>query len=158
MVLVDSSHPNQEGEVSKVVSAEISTAKAAYFQNETPPETWFSPALFAQGETPYTKPGSLGEMPITVLTADSTLPNEDEIERTKKEIWSGYDIDIARAEKKVFRALQEQHARLSSNAQPTEVERSSHCIQNDKPEVVPEAVQQVVAAVRTGEPLAKSTG
>ena len=153
LVLVDSSHPNQEEEVSKVVPAELNAATAAHSRNDTPPESWFSLATVTQGETTYVQPGSLGDIPIIVLAADATLVDEEETKWAKENIWSGYDENIARAEQAVFRTLQEQHARLSSNAQLIEVKGSSHYIQRDKPEVVVEAIRQVVEAIRTGDPL-----
>jgi pimeloyl-ACP methyl ester carboxylesterase len=49
--------------------------------------------------------------------------------------------------------LQEDNATLSSNSKFIMVEGSGHDIEVDQPEVVVEAIQQVIEAVRTGAPL-----
>lgn len=150
LVLVDSSHPNQEEAFRKALPKALNDAFNA---EGTLAENWNSLAARKQGETDYMQAGSLGEKPVVVLTADTNLVDQAAIDWTKENIWAGYNEDIDRAEKRVWKILQKQYARLSNNTRHTVVEGSSHYIQNDNPEVVVEAIRQVVEAVRTEKPL-----
>lgn len=152
LVFVDASHPNQEGAFRKVFPTALSDAFELHEQ-ETASENWDSLAARQQGETEYMRPGSLGDKPIIILTADTSLLDHKAIEWTRENIWSDYDETIDRAEKGAWKVLQAQYAKLSSNTRHTEVEGSSHYIHHDNPEVVVEAIRQVVESVRTGKPL-----
>ncbi len=150
LVFVDGSHPNQEREFRKVLPTALNDA---FDLHNTSPENWDLLAATKQGETEYMQPGSLTNKPVVVLTADTSLLDQAAIDWTKENIWAGYNENIDRAEKEVWKGLQEQYARLSSNTLHTQVRGSSHYIQLDNPEVVVEAIRQVVEAVRTGKPL-----
>jgi pimeloyl-ACP methyl ester carboxylesterase len=85
---------------------------------------------------------SLGERPLVVLTAGQIrdIPAEvpDEVvERMKQEIWPG---------------LQREAAALSTRGEFRLVEDAGHYIHHDRPDVVVEAVREVVEAVRSGGP------
>lgn len=105
------------------------------------------------GETNYLDPGSLGDKPVVVLTADTTLLAVEDINWVKANIWPKHNEDVARAENRVWKDLQEQYGELSSDSRHEVVKGSSHYVQFDYPEVVVEAIRQVVEAVRTGKPL-----
>lgn len=153
LVFVDTSHPNQEGEFRKALPRALNDA---FDLHGTPPENWDSLEARKQGETDYMQAGSFGDKPVVVLTADTNLLDQAAIDWTKENIWAGYDEDIDRAEKGVWKSLQEQYAELSNNTRHTVVKGSTHYIQRDNPEVVVEAIRQVVEAVRTGKPLEPS--
>lgn len=84
---------------------------------------------------------SLGERPLVVLTAGS--PPRDvppgvppaAVERMQREIWP---------------ALQREAAALSTRGEFRLVEDAGHYIHHDRPDVVVEAVREVVSAVRDG--------
>ena len=152
LVFVDSSHSNQEEEFRKVFPTALNEA---FDLHETPPENWDSLAARKQGETKYMQPGSLANKPIVVLTADTSLLDQETIDWTKENIWAGYNEDIDRAGTEVWKGLQKQYAELSSHTRHTVVRGSLHYIQRDKPEAVVEAVRQVVEAIRTGNPLSQ---
>jgi len=153
LVFVDSSHPNQDNELPQALPEDLRAAKIARSLNSKPPENWFSSATATQGETAYMQPGSLGHRPVAVLTADTSIVHPEEITWAKENLGTNYTKDIAMAEKAVWKTLQGQYAQLSSNTQHLDVKGSFHFIHLDKPEVVVEAIQQVVQSVRTGEPL-----
>ena len=153
LVFVDSSHPNQGREFRKVRPEALNDA---FDTHNTSLENWDLLEAVKQGETEYMQSGSLGDKLVVVLTADTSLVDQETIDWTKENIWAGYNEDIYRAEKEVWKGLQEQYAGLSSNIRHTEIRGSSHYIQLDNPEVVVEAVRQVVEAVRTGKPLEPS--
>lgn len=69
-------------------------------------------------------------IPVVVLTADSSLENLDN-----------------------WKQGQEKLVALSSNSQWVIVKNSSHNIQSDQPQAVIDAVQRVLDAVRTGQPV-----
>ncbi len=131
----------------------MNAALTAFEASNASPENWDITAATTQGETVYAAPGSLGDLPVVVLTADTDLVDEGEVAWVKENVWSGYDEDIALAVSRVRAGLQEQYAALSSNSRHVTVEGSTHYIQLDNPEVVIAAVRQVVEAVRTGTPL-----
>ena len=144
--MVDSSHPNQEGEFRKTLPTALNDA---FDLHNTSPESWDLLAATKQGETEYTQPGSLGNKPVVVLTADTSLLDQEEIDWTKENIWVNYNENIYRAEKEVWKGLQEQWAGLSSQHPAYGSYRKlAHYIHHDKSEVVLEAVRQVVEAIR----------
>ena len=74
----------------------------------------------------------LGDLPVIVLTADSSL-----------QLVEGWDVG------------QQNLAALSTNTRWTIVENTGHNIQYEQPAAVETAVSNILAAVRTGEPLAQ---
>ena len=73
--------------------------------------------------------GSLGDMPLVVLVSGEGAQNPN-----------GLDAQQAQAD-------------LSTNSRLSIVEASGHNIQREQPEVVGDAVRDVVDAVRSGQPL-----
>ena len=74
---------------------------------------------------------SLGEMPVVVLTADSSLDTPN------------------------WESVQQNLVALSTNSQWIVVEDSSHDIHLDQPQQVASAILNVIEAVQSGEPLAQ---
>jgi pimeloyl-ACP methyl ester carboxylesterase len=74
----------------------------------------------------------LGALPLVVLAADSSVAQSPD--------WG---------------AAQEAQRRLSNNSRLIVVPQSSHFVSFDQPQAVAEAVQQVITAARTGQPLAR---
>jgi pimeloyl-ACP methyl ester carboxylesterase len=75
---------------------------------------------------------SLDDLPVVVLTADSSLENAANWEEVQRNLVA-----------------------LSTNSQWTVVKDTSHDIELDQPQEVSDAILNVVEAVRTGEPLAQ---
>lgn len=157
LMFIDSSHPNQKNRIEKVLPPALVAASSAYSskQQTSPPETWNVEAAITQGETSFMQPGSLGDKPVVVLSADPTLVDENSVAWTKKNVWSGYNEGILRAENRLWTRLQKELAALSRNTRHTMVKGSTHYIQFDNPKAVIASIQQVVDAVRTGTPLAQ---
>ncbi|MDP9409760.1 MAG: alpha/beta fold hydrolase [Actinomycetota bacterium] len=126
MVLVDASHPDQ--------------------LEEWPPTADENPEGIDLGASrkQLAGLGQLGEMPLAVLTAG------------RLELPAGMPESRARAERRFWRRWQTwqgELARLSSNSTHARATESGHMIQIEAPELVVEAVRQVVEAARTGEPV-----
>jgi pimeloyl-ACP methyl ester carboxylesterase len=80
--------------------------------------------------------GSLGDLPLVVLTA------------TGPKWWPGWPPDFpAEPLRQKWMEMQKELLKLSSNSTHMLAEKSSHFIQLDQPELVIEAVRQVVEAV-----------
>jgi pimeloyl-ACP methyl ester carboxylesterase len=86
----------------------------------------------------------LGDKPLIVLTPE---PKKDEE-------WSpGLPEELSVRLRDNWVALQKDAATLSSNSLFIVVEDTGHTIQQDRPEVIIDAIRKVVEAVRTGAPL-----
>jgi pimeloyl-ACP methyl ester carboxylesterase len=83
----------------------------------------------------------LGDKPLVVLVAGS--PNA----------WAGLSDEEAALFLGIMRELQADLVTLSTNSVFTVADEASHLVQRDRPDRVVEAVQQVVDAARTGDPL-----
>ena len=97
------------------------------------------PESYAEAE----RSGGFGDRPLIVLTRGkvSAEPNPGEMDRA----FAAYD-QVWRHE------IQPKLARLSTRGRQVIVEKSGHHIQDDAPEVVIDAIREVVATVRTGTP------
>lgn len=153
MVFVDSSHPDQQAGFQSVRPPKLNAAWTTFDASGTSPENWDITAATTQGETVYVEPGSLEDLPVVVLTADTNLVNKEQVTWIKENVWSGFNEDMLLAENRVWAGLQKQYAALSNNSRHVTVEGSTHYIYIDNPEVVIDAVRRVVEAIRTGAPL-----
>jgi pimeloyl-ACP methyl ester carboxylesterase len=70
LVLVDSSHPDQFPRLRSRLPRGWLRALDTFFAGTPAFETWDSGLATAQGETPYLRAGSLGDLPLAVLTRD----------------------------------------------------------------------------------------
>lgn len=132
LVLVDSSHPDQFQRSAAVLPpASPSDSESVRFYRE-----WFtnatrdptlSPELYA--------PGSLGDLPLVVLTAPSKQRADDvpaELNARLNQVWL---------------EMQQELAQLSTNSRHVISEKSQHFIQQDEPELVIEAILWVLEEV-----------
>ena len=124
----------------------------AFFADMPAFETWDSDAATAQGRTPYLTTGAFGTKPIVVLTRDVKRIDPDGIAWIKANIWAGYSADVDRLYGAAWLELQRDYLTLSSNSAQVIAKGSTHYIQKDRPGLVTEAVRQVVAATREGQP------
>jgi pimeloyl-ACP methyl ester carboxylesterase len=89
--------------------------------------------------------GSLGDMPLIVLTAGQNPPPLD------------LEPEVAQLLNDSWLRVQEQQARLSTNSQHIIVEDSGHNIHLDSPQTVVQAIGRVIESRRTGMPLSEVT-
>lgn len=164
MVLVDASHPDQENrfptelkgmEGSWQREAEflaytmpIGIPRILGFCDEDPPqraaECNYQSASEAvaelksfpvsAGQTGAT--GSLGDIPLIVLSHDPDKPSAE------------LPADVAKPTNEAWEKMQEELAHLSTRGTQSIAKGSSHYIQADRPEIVIEAVRNVVQQVR----------
>ena len=149
MVLVDSSHPNQQPRFHSRLPKAWLGALDTFFADTPAFETWDSDLATSQGRTPYIRAGSLGDMPLVVLTRDVERIDPDGICWIQENIWSEYSTEVDRLYGRAWLELQREFLALSSNSTHVIVEGSTHYIQKDRPGVVVEAVRQVVTQART---------
>ncbi len=129
LVLVESSHPDQWRRQAAAIpppSADDTESIRFYrewFTTATPDPT-LDPCLY--------DPGSLGDMPLVVLTA----PNKERADDLPAELNAAFN--------RVWVELQEELALLSSNSSHILVEDSGHFIQQDQPELVIDAILEVI--------------
>ena len=86
--------------------------------------------------------GSLGNLPLAVLSHDPEKPSAD------------LPPDLAKPTNEAWEKMQEELAHLSTRGTQTVVKGSSHYIQIDKPEVVIATVHDVVTQARQAQPTA----
>ena len=91
---------------------------------------------FSQSAAQAAATGSLGDMPLAVLSHDPTKPSAD------------LPDDLAKPTNEAWEKMQEELAHLSTRGTQTIAKGSSHYIQLDSPEVVIDAVRNVVDQVR----------
>jgi len=156
VVLVDASHPNQLPRLRSSLPEAWFRALDRFFAGTPAFETWESDAATAQGKTVYARAGSLGALPLVVLTRDVDKISEEGIRWIKENIWPHYSVALDRRHGQTWLALQREYASLSVNSAHVVVTGSTHYIHRDKPEVVVSAVRQVVGAARTGLPLVRN--
>jgi pimeloyl-ACP methyl ester carboxylesterase len=133
LVLVDSSHPDQFRRSAAVLPPESPTDSESvrfyrdWFTNAIPDPTLKAELYVA---------GSLGNLPLIVLTA----PNKQRAD----------DLPAGLNDKfnQIWVELQEELAQLSSNSSHIITEESGHFIQHDQPDLVVDAIEQVVQQVR----------
>lgn len=171
MVLVDSSHPDQENrlppEVRKMeggwrreaelleYAMPIGVPRLLGFCDEEPivraADCNFNSAREtvaeikalheSASETAATPP--LGDIPLAVLSHDPDKPSAE------------LPADLAKPTNEVWEKMQEDLARLSTRATQTIARNSAHYIQIDRPDVVVDAVNRVVTQAREPNPSAQ---
>ncbi len=174
MILVDASHPDQENRFPpELKNMEGSWIREAEFLEYTAPFgiprllglcdedpvqraadcNWHSaregvaelkalPASAAQ--TAAT--GSLGDMPLAVLSHDPDKPSTE------------LPPDLAKPTNEAWEKMQEELAHLSSRGTQAVAKNSGHYIQTDRPEMVIDAVRSVVNQARQTQPATAPIG
>ncbi|HEY6372115.1 MAG TPA: alpha/beta hydrolase [Candidatus Sulfotelmatobacter sp.] len=164
MVLVDASHPDQEKRFPpELKNMEGSWLREAEFLEYTTPlgvprliglcdqdpvqraaECNFHSARegvaelksFAESAAQTAATGSLGDLPLAVLSHDPDKPSAD------------LPADLAKPTNEAWEKMQEELAHLSTRGTQEIAKNSSHYIQLDRPDVVVEAVHRVVEQAR----------
>ncbi len=164
MVLVDASHPDQENRFPpESRDMEGSWQREAEFLAYTTPfglprlfgfcesdpvrraaECNFHSAIeglsefksFRQSAAEAASTGSLGDIPLAVLSHDPDRPSSD------------LPADLAKPVNEAWEKMQEELAHLSTRGTQTIARNSAHYIQNDRPDVVIDAVHNVVQQAR----------
>ena len=164
MVLVDASHPDQDNRFPpELKNMEGSWLREAEFMEYTTPfgvprliglcdqdpvqraaDCNFHSARegvaelkgFADSAAQTAATGSLGEMPLVVLSHDPDKPSAD------------LPPDLAKPTNAAWEKMQEELAHLSTRGTQEIAKNSSHYVQQDRPEVVVDAVQRVAEQVR----------
>jgi len=172
MVLVDSSHPDQENRFPpELKGMEAGWLREAEFMQYSMPFgvprllslcdedpvaraaecNWHSAAegvaelkniSVSAAQTAAT--GSLGDLPLEVLSHDPDKPSAD------------LPADLAQPTNDAWEKMQEELAHLSTRGTQVIAKNSSHYIQLDRPDVVIEAVHRVVGQARGTQPVAPS--
>ena len=160
MVLVDSSHPDQENRFPPALkNMEGSWVRESEFLAYTMPlgiprllslcdddpeqraaecnfhaarESMEEMKAFSQSAAETAATGPLGDMPLAVLSHDPDKPSTD------------LSPDLAKPTNDAWEKMQEELAHLSTRGTQTIARGSSHYIQIDRPDVVIEAVHSVV--------------
>ena len=172
MVLVDASHPDQESRFSpELKNMEGSWLREAEFLEFTSPlglprlmglcdqdpvlraaECNFHSARegvaelksFAESAAQTATTGSLGDLPLAVLSHDPEKPSAD------------LPADVAKPTNEAWEKMQEELAHLSTRGTQVIAKNSSHYIQLDRPDVVIDAVRGVVEQARVAQNSAPS--
>jgi len=165
MVLVDASHPDQDNRFpQELKSMEASWLREAEFLEYTMPFgvprlfglcdddpvqraaecNWHSARevvaelkAFPESAAQTAATGSLGDMPLAVLSHDPDKPSAD------------LPADLAKPTNEAWEKMQEELGHLSTRGTQAIAKNSSHYIQIDRPDVVIDAVRVVVVQVRT---------
>ncbi len=172
MVLVDASHPDQENRFPpELKNMEGSWLREAEFLQYTTPfgiprliglcdqdpvqraaECNFHSAregvaelkAFAESAAQTAATGSLGNMPLIVLSHDPDKPSAD------------LPVDVAKPTNEAWEKMQEELAHLSTRGTQQIAKNSSHYIQIDRPDLVIDAVRSVVEQARAAPQSAAS--
>lgn len=172
MVLVDASHPDQENRFpSELRNMEGSWQREAEFLEYTMPFgiprliglcddepvqraaecNWQSARegvaelkSFPESAAQAAATGSLGDVPLAVLSHDPDKPSSD------------LPADLAKPTNEAWEKMQEELAHLSSRGKQTIAKNSSHYIQIDRPEIVIAAIRDVVEQARNLQPRPES--
>jgi pimeloyl-ACP methyl ester carboxylesterase len=137
LVLVDSAHPDQFRRQAAVLPPESPDDSESlrfyrdWFTN-APEDPTLNPALF--------EAGSLGDMPLVVLTA----PNKERADDFPTELNAKFN--------EIWLELQKELVQLSSNSTQVISDKSQHFIQRDQPMLVIDAIRQVVSAAPNPPP------
>jgi pimeloyl-ACP methyl ester carboxylesterase len=168
MVLVDASHPDQENRFPpELKNMEGSWQREAMFFEYTMPfgiprllglcdpdpviraaECNFHSAReglaemksFSESAAQTGATGSLGDIPLAVLSHDPDKPSSE------------LPADLAKQTNDAWEKMQEELAHLSTRGTQTVAKTSAHYIQLDRPDVVIDAVRSVVEQVRQSQP------
>jgi pimeloyl-ACP methyl ester carboxylesterase len=164
MVLVDASHPDQENRFpAGLKDLEGSWQREIQFVASTTPFgiprllglcesdpserasdcNWHSAReqlaeirRFPESAAEASQTGSLGDIPLAVLSHDPDKPSND------------LPADLAKPTNEAWEKMQEELAHLSTRGTQTIAKNSSHYIQFDRPDMVIEAVRNVVEQAR----------
>jgi pimeloyl-ACP methyl ester carboxylesterase len=164
MVLVDASHPDQRHRLPpEIKDLEASWIREAEFMEYSMPfgvprllglcesdavlraaecnfhtaresNEEFEELPTSSAETAST--GALGDLPLVVLSHDPDKP------------WADFPPELSRSMNEAWEKMQEELAHLSTRGSQAIAKNSAHYIQDDRPEVVIEAVRTVVDQVR----------
>jgi pimeloyl-ACP methyl ester carboxylesterase len=173
MVLVDASHPDQENRLPPdLKNMEGTWLREAEFMEYSMPFgiprlfdfcdedpvpraaecNWHTAAesvaefkSFSESAAQTAATGSLGDMPLAVLSHDPEKPSAD------------LPADIAKPTNEAWEKMQEELAHLSTRGTQVIAKNSSHYIQIDRPDVVIDGVRSVVGQARAAQPAAQST-
>jgi pimeloyl-ACP methyl ester carboxylesterase len=168
IVLVDASHPDQENHFPpELRNMEGSWRREAEFLEYTMPLgvprliglcdeepvpraaecNWHSSRevvdelkAFSESAAQTAATGSLGDMPLVVLSHDPDKPSSD------------LPSDLAKPTNDAWEKMQEELAHLSTRGTQVIAKHSSHYIQMDRPDVVIDAIRGVVDQARTAQP------
>jgi pimeloyl-ACP methyl ester carboxylesterase len=171
IVLVDASHPDQENRfLPELKNMEGTWLREAEFLAYTmpfgiprlmglceddPPQraadcNWHTARegvaelkAFPESAAQTSATGSLGDMPLAVLSHDPDKPSAE------------FPPDLAKPTNDAWEKMQEELSHLSTRGTHTIARDSGHYIQIDRPEVVIEAVRNTVAQARAGQPASK---
>ena len=172
MVLVDSSHPDQENRfppelknmegswrreaqfvaysmpfgIPRLLGLCESNAKerAANCNGHSAREQFAEFMAFPESAAQTSQSGSLSDMPLVVLSHDPDKPSND------------LPADLAKSVNDVWEKMQEELAHLSTRGTQIVAKNSSHYIQVDRPDVVIHAIRDVVDQSRKAEVPAKT--
>jgi pimeloyl-ACP methyl ester carboxylesterase len=172
MVLVDASHPDQENRFPpELKNMEGSWLREAEFLEYTTPfgvprliglcdqdpvqraaECNFHSARegvaelksFAESAAQTAATGSLGDLPLAVLSHDPDKPSAD------------IPADLAKPTNEAWEKMQEELAHLSTRGTHEIAKKGSHYIQMDRPDLVIDAVRSVVEQARAAQQSAPS--
>jgi pimeloyl-ACP methyl ester carboxylesterase len=172
VVLVDASHPDQDNRFpSELKNMEGSWVREAEFLEYTTPfgvprliglcdedpvqraaECNFHSARegvaelksFAESAAQTAATGSLGDLPLAVLSHDPDKPSAD------------IPADLAKPTNEAWEKMQEELAHLSTRGTHEIAKNSSHYIQMDRPDLVIDAVRSVVEQARAAQQSAPS--
>lgn len=167
MVLVDSSHPDQESRFpAELKNMEGSWQREAEFLAYTTPfgiprlmglcdddpqqraaECNFHTARegvaelksFSESAAQAASTGSLGDMPLAVLSHDPDKPSAE------------LPADLAKPTNDAWQKMQQELAHLSTRGIQTVAKNSAHYIQLDRPDVVIEAIRNIVNQARAAQ-------
>jgi pimeloyl-ACP methyl ester carboxylesterase len=160
MILVDASHPDQENRFpAELKNMEGSWQREAQFIAHTMPfgvprvlglcdegaidraadcnghtarERLAEIRAFAESATQAAATGPFGDLPLAVLSHDPDKPSND------------LPPELSKSVNKLWETMQEDLARLSTRSKQTVAKNSGHYIQMDRPDVVIDAVRNVV--------------
>lgn len=166
MVLVDSSHPDQTKRLPQAIKdmegswmreaeffefampfgvprllgfcAGDPAARAAECNFHTAREDVAEMKLFPESAAQARSTGSLGDLPLAVLSHDPNTPQFD------------LPADLVKPTNDAWERMQEELARLSTRGTQTIAKNSGHYIQLDRPDVVIDAIRKMVDLVRDG--------
>jgi pimeloyl-ACP methyl ester carboxylesterase len=147
LVLVESAQEDQDDRILATLPPEQPNENAGLAAYRAELQANFvqgaEPIAFKTSASEVRASGSLGSMPLIVLTAGQTVFPE-------------FPADMAAKLDSTWRDLQQLLARLSSNSKQIIAERSGHCIQCTQPDLVIDAIRQVTEAARSHQPLAQN--
>lgn len=133
LIFVDSTHPDQTKRISDAVAASTvsSDTRERFFESVPGPN---EPVISAARET-----GLFGDIPVRVLSRDPDRPYGS------TEFWP---MDMHRVYEQTWSELQAELAILSSNGVQTVVKGADHLVQLHAPELVAEAINEVISQHR----------